>query len=254
VRIEETVGLVTGGASGLGAGVAAMLVAGGGRAAILDLEGSRGAELAGELGAAAAFFEVDVSKPDQVAAAVDAAAAHFGRLDLVVNCAGVSPAGRTLDRRGEMASLETFRRTLEINLVGLYDVVRHGARHMARNEPGEDGERGLIVNTASIAGIEGQSGQTAYAASKGGIIALTLPLARDLAIWGIRVMAIAPGIMDTRMLAEFPPEQREAMAALHLFPKRLGRAEDFARLVAALMENRMLNGEVVRLDAATRIA
>ncbi len=254
MRIEETVGLVTGGASGLGAGVAAMLVAGGGRAAILDLEGSRGAELAGELGAAAAFFEVDVSKPDQVAAAVDAAAAHFGRLDLVVNCAGVSPAGRTLDRRGEMASLETFRRTLEINLVGLYDVVRHGARHMARNEPGEDGERGLIVNTASIAGIEGQSGQTAYAASKGGIIALTLPLARDLAIWGIRVMAIAPGIMDTRMLAEFPPEQREAMAALHLFPKRLGRAEDFARLVAALMENRMLNGEVVRLDAATRIA
>jgi 3-hydroxyacyl-CoA dehydrogenase/3-hydroxy-2-methylbutyryl-CoA dehydrogenase len=254
VELKDTVGLVTGGASGLGEGVVSMLTGGGGRAAILDLAGSRGAQLASELGPSAAFFEADVAEPEQVERAVNAAAEHFGRIDVVVNCAGVSPAGRTLDRRGEMASLQTFRRTLEINLVGLYDVCRHGARHMARNEPGEDGERGLIVNTASIAGIEGQSGQTAYAASKGAIIALTLPLARDLAIWGIRVMAIAPGIMDTQMLAEFPPEQREAMGALHLFPKRLGRPADFARLVAAIMENRLLNGEVVRLDAATRIA
>lgn len=254
MEVKGTVALVTGGASGLGEGVVRMVAGGGGRAAILDLAASRGAAIAAELGEAAAFFEVDVADPEQVEHAVDAAAERFGRVDLLVNCAGVSPAGRTLDRQGEMFPLEVFRRTIEINLVGLYDVVRHSVRQMARNEPGEDGERGLVVNTASIAGIEGQSGQTAYAASKGGIIALTLPLARDLAIWGIRVMAIAPGIMDTRMLAEFTAEQREAMAALHLFPRRLGRADDFARLVRSLMENRLLNGEVVRLDAAARIA
>jgi len=254
VEVKDTVALVTGGASGLGEGVVRMIAGGGGRAAILDLADSRGVAIARELGDDTAFFEVDVSEGQQVERAVDAAAERFGRLDLLVNCAGVCPAGRTLDRRGEMFPLETFRRTIEINLIGLYDVVRHGVRHMARNEPGEDGERGLVVNTASIAGIEGQSGQTAYAASKGGIIALTLPLARDLAIWGIRVMAIAPGIMDTPMLAGFDEHQREAMAALQLFPKRLGRPEDFARLVRSLMENRMLNGGLVRLDAATRIA
>jgi 3-hydroxyacyl-CoA dehydrogenase/3-hydroxy-2-methylbutyryl-CoA dehydrogenase len=207
-----------------------------------------------ELGDSAAFFEVDVTDSAAVEQGVEAAASRFERINLLVNCAGVSPAGRTLDRRGEMFPLESFRRTLEINLVGLYDVVRHASRHMARNEPGEDGERGLIVNAASIAGIEGQSGQTAYAASKGAIIALTLPLARDLAIWGIRVMAIAAGVMDTQMLAGFDPAQRDAMAALALFPKRLGRPEDFAHLVRTCMENRLLNGEVIRLDAATRIA
>jgi 3-hydroxyacyl-CoA dehydrogenase/3-hydroxy-2-methylbutyryl-CoA dehydrogenase len=231
-----------------------MIAGGGGRAAILDLPGSAGDSLARSLGDAAAFFEVDVSVAEQVERAVDAAAERFGRLDLLVNCAGVSPVARTLGRDGGMASLDTFRRTIEINLVGLYDVARHAARHMARNAPGEDGERGLIVNTASIAGFEGQSGQTAYAASKGAIIALTLPLARDLAIWGIRVMAIAPGVMDTGMLAQFGEGQREAMARLHLFPKRVGRPEEFAMLVRTCLENSLLNGEVVRLDAGARFA
>lgn len=254
MEVKSSVALVTGGASGLGEGVVRMIAAGGGRAAILDLASARGIAIIEELGDAVAFFEVDVTDPMAVERAVEGAAERFARVDLLVNCAGVSPAGRTLDRHGEIFPLEVFRRTLEINVVGLYDVVRHAVRHMARNEPGEDGERGLVVNTGSIAGFEGQSGQTAYAASKGAIMALTLPLARDLAIWGIRVMAIAPGIMDTRMLAEFSEAQREAMAALQLFPKRLGRPEDFAQLVRSLMENRLLNGEVVRLDAGARIA
>jgi len=254
MTLAGIVGFITGGASGLGAAVVEMLAAGGGRAAILDLPASAGAERANALGEAAAFFEVDVSLPDQVQRAVDAAASHFGRVDLLVNCAGVSPVGRTLDRDGRMADLAVFRRTVETNLIGLYDVVRHTVRHMIRNDPGEDGERGVIINTASIAAFDGQSGQTAYAASKGGIVALTLPLARDLAIWGIRVMAIAPGIMDTAMLAGFGERQREAMAGLHLFPKRVGRPDEFAQIVRACLENHLLNGEVVRLDAGARIA
>jgi 3-hydroxyacyl-CoA dehydrogenase/3-hydroxy-2-methylbutyryl-CoA dehydrogenase len=254
VKLDKTVAFVTGGASGLGEAVVRMVIDAGGRAAIFDLPSSRGAEFASELGDRAAFLAVDVAEPAQVEQAVDAAAEHFGRVDLLVNVAGVSPAGRTLNRAGEMFPLETFRRTVEINLIGLYDVVRHTVRHMARNEPDADGGRGLVVNTASIAGIEGQSGQTAYAASKGAIIALTLPLARDLAIWGIRVMTIAPGMMDTAMFADFSESRREAMAALQLFPKRLGRPEEFAQLVRALLENEMLNAEVVRLDAGARVA
>jgi 3-hydroxyacyl-CoA dehydrogenase/3-hydroxy-2-methylbutyryl-CoA dehydrogenase len=252
--LGDAVAFVTGGASGLGEAVVRMVAAAGGRAAILDLPGSDGAALARSLGPAAAFFEVDVSIADQVERAVDSAADRFGRVDVLVNCAGISPVGRTLDRKGRMLDLEVFRRTIDVNLVGLYDVVRHTSRHMARNEPDDDGERGVIVNTASIAGYEGQSGQAAYAASKGAIIALTLPLARDLAIWGIRVMAIAPGIMDTAMFSQFTGEQREAMARLHRFPQRIGRPGEFAQLVRVCIENRMLNGEVVRLDAAARLA
>jgi 3-hydroxyacyl-CoA dehydrogenase/3-hydroxy-2-methylbutyryl-CoA dehydrogenase len=231
-----------------------MITDAGGRAAILDLPTSNGQALAAELGDAAAFFELDVADPLEVESAVDSAAEHFGRVNLLVSCAGVSPAVRTLDRKGNMFPLEVFKRTVDINLVGLFDVVRHAARHIARGEPGEDGERGLIVNVASIAGIEGQVGQSAYSASKGGVIALTLPLARDLAIWGIRVMTVAPGIMDTRMLADVTEERRQAMVDLHVFPKRLGRPADFAALVRSFIENSLLNGDVVRLDAAARLA
>lgn len=254
MRIDETVALVTGGASGLGEGVVRMVTAAGGKAAILDLPSSKGAAIAAELGDGAAFFELDVSDPDQVGPAVDGAAEHFGMVNLLVSCAGVSPASRTLDRKGNMHSLDVFKRAVEVNLVGLFDVVRNTARQMARNEPGEDGERGLIVNVASIAGIEGQAGQTAYGASKGGVVALTLPLARDLAIWGIRVMTIAPGIMDTQMLAGVTDERRNALRDIQVFPKRLGRPAEFAALVRAFMENTLLNGDVVRLDAATRLA
>lgn len=254
MRIEDSVAFVTGGASGLGEGVVRMVTAAGGRAAILDLPGSKGAALAGELGDAAAFFELDVSDSDQVERAVDAAAEHFGTVNLLVSCAGVSPASRTLDRKGNMHPLHVFKRAVDINLVGLFDVVRNTARHMAQNEPGEEGERGLIVNVASIAGLEGQVGQTAYGSSKGAVIALTLPLARDLAIWGIRVMAVAPGIMDTQMLAGVSEERRQALLDIHVFPKRLGRPADFAALVRSFAENTLLNGDVVRLDAATRLS
>jgi 3-hydroxyacyl-CoA dehydrogenase/3-hydroxy-2-methylbutyryl-CoA dehydrogenase len=254
MKIQDAVAFVTGGASGLGEGVVRMITAAGGRAVILDLPGSRGAELAQEIGEAAAFVAVDVADPDQVQAAVDDATDKFGMVNLLVSCAGVSPASRTVDRKGNMHALDVWRRAVDINLVGLFDVVRQTARRMSANEPGEDGERGLIVNVASIAGFEGQVGQTAYAASKGGVIALTLPLARDLAIWGIRVMGIAPGIMDTQMLAGVTEERRQAMLDLHVFPKRLGRPADFAALVRSFAENTMLNGDVVRLDAATRLA
>jgi 3-hydroxyacyl-CoA dehydrogenase / 3-hydroxy-2-methylbutyryl-CoA dehydrogenase len=253
VRIQDTVAFVTGGASGLGEGTVRMITANGGRAAIFDLPNSQGAALADELGQAAAFFEVDVTDPQQVQDAVDGAAEHFGTVNLLVSCAGLSPASRTLDRKGNMFPLDVFKSAVAVNLVGLFDVVRQTARQMARNEPGEDGERGLIVNVASIAGIEGQVGQAAYSASKGGVVALTLPLARDLAIWGIRVMTVAPGIMDTRMLAGVSEERRQGMIDLHVFPKRLGRPEDFAALVRSFVENGLLNGDVVRLDAATRL-
>lgn len=253
MRIEGSVGLVTGGASGLGAGAARRLVAGGGRVGILDLASSAGAELAGELGEAALFVPTDVSDESAVEKAVGAVAERFGRLDVCVNAAGISPAARVLSRKGELHPLDLFRRTLEINLVGAFDVLRHAVAVMARNEPRPDGERGLIVNVSSAAALEGQAGQAAYSASKGGLVALTLPLARDLAIWGIRVMTVCPGIMDTGMLAGADEKRRAALMDLHVFPKRLGRPEDFARLVTSFMENELLNGEVVRLDAATRL-
>jgi 3-hydroxyacyl-CoA dehydrogenase/3-hydroxy-2-methylbutyryl-CoA dehydrogenase len=245
--------VVTGGASGLGAGTVRMAVRNGGRAVILDLESSAGAELAGELGNAARFVPCDVSQPEQVERALSDAAAAFRRIDVVVNAAGISPASLVLDKSGRLFPLEVFRRAVEINLIGLFDVVRQAALHMSRNEPSEEGERGLIVNVASIAGFEGQAGQAAYSASKGGVIALTLPLARDLARWGVRVMCIAPGIMDTGMLAGIDEERRSRLVDIHVFPKRLGVPEDFARLVHCFMEDTLLNGEVVRLDAATRL-
>jgi 3-hydroxyacyl-CoA dehydrogenase/3-hydroxy-2-methylbutyryl-CoA dehydrogenase len=253
MRAQDTTAIVTGGASGLGEGVVRMLAAAGGRAAILDLPGSAGAAIADELGDAVAFFPVDVSVPEQVRAAVDGARERFGRIDAAVCCAGISPAGRTVNRKGEMFSLDVFRRTIEVNLIGLYDVVRNAARHMADNDPGVDGERGVIVNVASIAAMEGQVGQTAYSASKGGIVALTLPLARDLAPLGIRVLSVAPGIMDTAMVAGLDEERRRRLLDIHLFPKRLGRPDDFAALVRTFLETTLFNGEVVRLDAGTRL-
>jgi 3-hydroxyacyl-CoA dehydrogenase/3-hydroxy-2-methylbutyryl-CoA dehydrogenase len=231
-----------------------MLVDRGGRVVLLDLPGSDGANVAAELGEAARFVAVDVSRPDEVEAAMAEAAEAFGRIDLAVNCAGVSPGHFLLGKERELYPLDVFRRTVDINLNGLFDVVRRAAFYMAENEPSEEGERGLIVNTASIAGYEGQVGQAAYSASKGAVIALSLPLARDLSRWGIRVMTIAPGLMDTPMLAGLDEKRRAALIDVSLFPKRLGRPEDFARLVSTFMENTMLNGEVVRLDAATRLA
>lgn len=254
MRVEGAVGLVTGGASGLGEGIVRMLVTGGGRAVIVDRADSGGAVLADELGAAAAFVACDVTDPQQVEAAVAAATDAYGRLDVLVSSAGISPAARVVARDGSPFPLDLFRRGIDVNLVGLFDVLRQAAAVMARNEPGDDGERGLIVNIASIAGYEGQVGQASYAASKGGVIALTLPLARDLATWGIRVMCICPGVMDTAMLAGASDELRTALADINVFPKRLGRPADVAGVVRTMMETTYLNGEVVRIDAGTRLA
>lgn len=247
------VGLVTGGASGLGAGTVQLLVERGARVAVLDLPGSAGEQLVAELGSATRFFPCDVSRTDEVERAVVGAMEAFGRVDVCVNAAGINTAARVLSRRGNLHSMDAFRRTVEINLVGTFDVLRRAVQAMAHNSPSEEGERGLIVNVSSAAALEGQAGQAAYAASKGGIVALTLPLARDLAAWGIRVMTVCPGAMDTGMLADADEERREGLLDLHVFPKRLGTPRDFALLVASFMENTLLNGAVVRLDAAARL-
>ncbi len=254
MQVAGSVAVITGGASGLGAGTARMMVEGGGRVALLDLAQSNGAAFAAELGEAdARFLPCDVSDPAQVESAMAQAVETFGRVDVVVNAAGISPASLVLDKERRLHSLYDFRRAVDINLIGLFDVVRHAARHMSDNEPSDEGECGLIVNVASIAGLEGQVGQAAYAASKGAVVALTLPLARDLARWGIRVMTIAPGIMDTGMLAGTDEKRKAKLVDIHVFPKRLGTPDDFARLVRCFMEDTLLNGDVVRLDAATRL-
>ena len=253
MKVTGSVALVTGGASGLGAGVARGLVAAGGRVVIADLASSAGEQVAADLGENAAFVPVDVTRADDVETAVAAAAAVRGRIDVLVSCAGISSGQRMLTRSGELHTLEHFRAHIEVNLIGLFDVLRHVVAHMAANEPNADGERGVIVNLGSIAGIEGQVGQMSYSASKGGIIGMTLPLARDLGSRGIRVMTICPGIMDTPILASLNDEQIAAIVAGNVFPKRLGTPADVANLVRHIMENTYLNGEVIRLDAGMRL-
>lgn len=255
MKVKDAVGLITGGAGGLGAGAAEMMVREGGRVVLLDLPGSRGDEVVENLGSdAAVFVPTDVTQTDEVTAAVRAAITRFGRLDVCINAAGVSPAARVVHKSGALFPLDTFTSTVAINLTGAFDVVRQAAAAMSCNEPGQDRERGLIVNVASIAAVEGQVGQAAYAASKGGLAALTLPLARDLAMWGIRVMGVLPGIMDTPMLAGIDDSRRQSLVDIHVFPKRLGTPEDFAELVKAFMVTTLLNGENVRLDASCRLA
>jgi 3-hydroxyacyl-CoA dehydrogenase/3-hydroxy-2-methylbutyryl-CoA dehydrogenase len=253
MNVEGSVALVTGGASGLGAGVAGGLVESGGRVVIADLASSAGEQVAADLGECAAFVPVDVTRPDDVEVAVNAAAGVWGRIDVLVSCAGISSGRRMLTRSGEVHTLEHFRAHIEVNLIGLFDVLRHVVGHMAANEPNADGERGVIVNLGSIAGIEGQVGQMSYSASKGGIIGLTLPLARDLGSRSIRVMTICPGIMDTPILATLNDEQIAAITEGNVFPKRLGAPADVANLVRHIMENTYLNGEVIRLDAGMRL-
>jgi 3-hydroxyacyl-CoA dehydrogenase/3-hydroxy-2-methylbutyryl-CoA dehydrogenase len=243
--------LITGGASGLGGGTAARLASQGATVGILDLPTTGGADAAAELGGF--FAAADVREPEQVAAAVGEIAEALGGLDVCVNAAGVANAARVINRKGELFPLDLFEFVVGVNLIGTFDVLRNAVEVMAANEPDAEGGRGLVVNVASIAATEGQVGQAAYSASKGGVAAMTLPLARDLASLGIRVMAIAPGIMDTPMIAGMPDEVRESLAKIHVFPQRLGTPEDFARLVQHFMENTLLNGEVVRLDAGARM-
>ncbi len=251
MQVQGARALITGGASGLGRGAAEALLARGAQVALLDLDSSTGEQVAADVGAV--FAAADVRDRSQVEQAVGHAAEALGGLDVVVNAAGVGPAHRVVGRDGALFPMDLFEFVIGVNLVGLFDVVRRTAAVIAANEPNDDGERGVIVNVASIAAFEGQVGQAAYSASKGGVAAMTLPLARDLAGLGIRVMTIAPGIMDTPMLAGAPAELKESLAKLHVFPKRLGTADDFARLVVHVVENPLLNGEIIRLDAATRM-
>jgi NAD(P)-dependent dehydrogenase (short-subunit alcohol dehydrogenase family) len=245
--------LVTGGASGLGAATARKLAAAGGNAVICDINASAGAKLAAELGARGMFAAADVADETQVAQAIAAVHGKFGALHGAVNCAGIAPAERILGKSGPHR-LDAFRRAIEINLVGTFNVLRLAARAMESNAPDAGGERGIIVNTASVAAFDGQIGQAAYSASKAGVAGLTLPAARELARFGIRVMTIAPGIFETPMVAAFTPELKQSLAAQVPFPRRLGRPDEFAALVEHIIVNPMLNGEVIRLDGALRMS
>jgi NAD(P)-dependent dehydrogenase (short-subunit alcohol dehydrogenase family) len=221
--------------------------------ALLDQRADRGAEAVAELGAGAVFLVADVTVEAEVEAAVLGAVGALGGIDILVNCAGIAPAHRVLSKSGGMFPLDLFKFVINVNLIGTFDVTRRVAAVMARNQPNSEGERGVIINVASIAAFDGQVGQAAYSASKGGIVGMTLPLARDLASSGIRVNTIAPGIMDTPLLAGAPPELVSSLAKLAVFPQRLGTPEDFAKLVMAIIENPMLNGETIRLDAGARM-
>jgi len=247
---EHDVVLVTGGASGLGAATVRRVIAEGASALILDLPNSAGSELAAELGERVRFAAADVRDEDQVQAAV-AAATELGTLRVVVNCAGVGTPGRVIGKRGVLP-LEAFQTVIDINLVGTFNVLRLAAAAMIDNEP-LDGDRGLVIMTASVAAFDGQIGQAAYAASKGGVASLTLTAARDLADKAIRVMTIAPGVMETPMMAGLPGETKSILEALVPHPPRLGRPEEYAMLVCSIIENSLLNGEVIRLDGALRM-
>lgn len=253
MQIKDRVFLVTGAASGLGAGVAKMIVEAGGKAMLLDVNTDALKALETELGAAVRTLRTDVTSEEDGKAAVATAKAAFGRIDGLVNCAGVAPGERIVGRDGPH-KLESFARTVSINLIGTFNMLRLAAEAMANNEPGESGERGVIINTASVAAFDGQIGQAAYSASKGGVAAMTLPAARELARTGIRVLAIAPGIFGTPMLFAMPQEVQDSLGASVPFPSRLGRPDEFASLVRHIIENQMLNGEVIRLDGAIRMA
>lgn len=251
--IVNKVFIVTGGASGLGEGTVRMLVAHGGQVVIADLQDDKGQALAAELGAAhARFVHCDVTQEADGQSAV-AAAQAMGKLMGLVNCAGIAPAAKTVGKDGAHA-LALFSKVVTINLIGSFNMIRLAAAAMAGNDPEPTGERGVLISTASVAAYDGQIGQAAYSASKGGVVGMTLPIARDLARNGIRNMTIAPGIFGTPMLFAMPQEVQDALAAGVPFPSRLGRPEDYAKLVQQIVTNEMLNGEVIRLDGAIRLA
>lgn len=253
MRIENSVFLVTGGSSGLGLATARELLGQGGKVLLVDINAEAGAARAKELGGNARFVKADITREEDARAAVAAAVEAFGGLHGLINCAGVAPAEKVLGRNGAHG-LESFRRVIEVNLIGSFNMLRLAAEAMAQGQPNEGGERGVIINTASVAAFDGQMGQAAYSASKGGVAAMTLPVARDLARSGIRVMCIAPGIFETPMMAGMPQEVQDSLAANVPFPPRLGRPDEYAALARHIIENSMLNGEVIRLDGALRMA
>jgi NAD(P)-dependent dehydrogenase (short-subunit alcohol dehydrogenase family) len=252
MQIEGQAAIVTGGGSGLGAQTARALAQRGARVTVLDINEAGAAAVAQEIGGLG--LRCDITDPASVEAALATAAERHGVARILMNIAGIGSAKRIVGKDGRAAPLEDFRRVIEVNLIGTYNVCRLAAAQMATTEPMADGERGVIVNTASVAAFDGQVGQEAYSASKGGVASMTLPMARDLAQHGIRVVTIAPGLFLTPLVAELPQPVQESLAASIPFPKRLGKPEEFAHLAAAIVENLALNGEVIRLDGALRMA
>ena len=254
MQIQGASAIVTGGASGLGNATVKMLHSLGARVVIADVIDERGQAAAQELGDGAVFVKTDVTDEAAGQQAVDTAVAQHGGLNILINCAGIGGAIKILNRDGTVHDLEKYRRIITVNLIGTFNMLRLSAAAMAKGTPNAGGERGVIVNTASVAAYEGQIGQAAYASSKGGIIALTLPAAREFARQGIRVMAIAPGIFDTDMLAKVPEPVRKTLGESVPFPSRLGQPEEYAGLIRHIIENPMLNGESIRIDGALRMA
>ena len=252
MQIKDKVFLVTGAGSGLGAATARALAEAGAKVVLADLNVAAGEKLASELGTMTCFVETDVASESSAVNAKNTAISRFGALHGLVNCAGIAPAEKVLGKEGPHR-LESFAKVININLIGTFNMIRLAAEAMMSNEPDAGGERGVIVNTASVAAYEGQLGQAAYAASKGGIVALTLPVARELARSGIRCVTIAPGIMETPMLLGMPPEVQESLGKMVPFPSRMGKPAEYAALVRHIAENSYLNGEVIRLDGAIRM-
>jgi 3-hydroxyacyl-CoA dehydrogenase/3-hydroxy-2-methylbutyryl-CoA dehydrogenase len=245
--------IVTGGASGLGEACVRRFINDGAKAAILDFDETRGSQIASELGDAAIFCRTDVADEQSVQEAIHKAAALLGNIRIVVNCAGIAPPKKVLGKNGPMP-IEDFSRVVRVNLIGTMNVIRLAAKEMIGNAPNQDGERGVVINTASIAAFEGQIGQTAYAASKAGVVGMTLPLAREFADYGIRVVTIAPGLFETPMLAALPEKAKASLTEMIPFPRRLGRSSEYAQLAKHIIENPLLNGETIRLDSAIRMA
>jgi 3-hydroxyacyl-CoA dehydrogenase / 3-hydroxy-2-methylbutyryl-CoA dehydrogenase len=252
MELRAVKAVVTGGASGLGRSAAERLIAAGGKVALLDRQASPGADVAKAMGGSASFTPADVTSGDEVGTALQAAWDRLDGFNVLVNCAGIGPAMKTVGRSGP-AKLEEFTRVIQVNLIGTFNCIRLGAALMAKNTPTAEGERGVVINTASVAAFDGQIGQAAYSASKGGIVGMTLPIARDLAELGIRVMTIAPGIFDTPLLATLSEPVRASLGKQVPFPPRLGRPAEFAALALHIIENGMLNGETIRLDGAIRM-
>jgi NAD(P)-dependent dehydrogenase (short-subunit alcohol dehydrogenase family) len=253
MQLENKGVLITGGASGLGGACAKLLSQSGAKVAIVDLNSEGGEKLAQELGGAAIFIKANVTEEESMQEAVQKAVDTFGSLYVTINCAGIGSAEKVLGKNGP-SSLASFMKVIQVNLIGTFNTIRLASAAMSTNTPNEGGERGVIINTASVAAFDGQIGQAAYSASKGGIVGMTLPIARELARYGIRVMTIAPGIFDTPLLAGLPEPARVSLGQQVPFPPRLGRPDEYAALAKHIIENEMLNGEVIRLDGAIRMA
>ncbi|MBM7621576.1 NAD(P)-dependent dehydrogenase (short-subunit alcohol dehydrogenase family) [Bacillus tianshenii] len=252
MKIKDICALVTGGASGLGEATVRNIVRQGGKALILDLSEERGTMLVEELGDSVLFIKTDVTNEQEVREALNKGIERLGFINAVVNCAGIGVAQKILGRKGTHP-LDHFSKVININLIGSFNVIRLAAERMVLNEPNEEGERGVIINTASVAAFDGQIGQAAYSASKGGIVGMTLPIARELASFGVRVMTIAPGLFHTPMFDSLPQEARDSLGKMVPFPPRLGYPHEYAQLVQSIMENPMLNGDTIRLDGAIRM-